>query len=396
MNPQELKKAIITDAKTLEDYVIEKRRQIHKNPELAFEEEKTASLVEEELHKIGYETQRTAKTGVIATLQGASEGKTVALRADMDALKVPDEKKKPYKSQIQGKNHACGHDAHTAMLLGAARILFDYREHLKGTIKLLFQPAEEDLGGAEKIIEAGHLDDVDVVFGLHVWAELPSGVLSTRKGAMLASCDDFLVTIIGKGGHSASPHEAIDPTVVIADIYDALQKVMTREVDPFVNAVLTTPVLQGSNAANIIPSQASLRGTLRTMDPQVRLSLRKRIPEIVQGYSQAWRCEGIVEFNDEAFYPVMMNDAQIVDELATMLEDLDIDTTLDPSLGSEDFSFYTEKTKGAFIALGIQNEEKGIIYPHHHPKFDVDEEVLWKGTAAYAILGFFPLLESNS
>ncbi|MHA2495462.1 MAG: M20 metallopeptidase family protein [Candidatus Hodarchaeales archaeon] len=396
MNAQELKNAIITDAKTLEDYVIKKRRLIHMHPELALEEEQTASLVEEELHKIGYETQRAAKTGVIAILQGASEGKTVALRADMDALKVPDEKDVPYKSQIPGKHHACGHDSHTAMLLGAARILFDYRRYLKGTVKLLFQPAEEDLGGAEKIIDAGHLDDVDVIFGLHVWAELPSGVLSTRRGAMLASCDDFLVNIVGKGGHSASPHEAVDPTVVVADIYGALQKLMTREVDPFANAVLTTPVLQGSNAANIIPSQASLRGTLRTMDPQVRLTLRQRIPEIIQGYSQAWRCEGSVEFSDDAFYPVTMNNPQVVDEIATMLEDLDIDATLDPSLGSEDFSFYTEKTKGAFIALGIKNEEKGIIYPHHHPKFDVDEEVLWKGTAAYAILGFFPLLESNA
>lgn len=396
MNPRELKRQIISQAKSLEDYIIEKRRQMHKQPETAFEEEKTALLVETELRAMGYETERTAKTGVIARLNGKGGDRTIALRADLDALNVQDEKDVPYKSQIPGKMHACGHDAHTAMLLGAAKILFDYREHLTGRVKLIFQPAEEDQGGAKKIIEEGHLDDVDVVFGLHVWAELPSGVLSTRKGAILASCDDFLVSIVGKGGHSASPHEAVDPTAVLSDIYDALQKLMTRELDPFANAVLTTPVLQGSNAPNIIPSQASLKGTLRTMDSQVRQTLRQRITEIVQGYSQAWRCEGVVKFDDEAFYPVTMNDSHIVGKLVTILEDLEVDTTLNPTLGSEDFAFYTEKTKGAFIALGIKNEEKGIIHPHHHPKFDVDEAVLWKGTAAYAMLGFYSLFESKA
>ncbi|MFX0116264.1 MAG: M20 family metallopeptidase [Candidatus Hodarchaeota archaeon] len=397
MDQKELQRIIISEAKDLESYISDKRRQIHMYPETAFEEERTCQLVEEELREIGYKTQRVAKTGVIAFLESNKAGKTVALRAELDALNIAEENDHlPYCSKIPGKSHMCGHDAHTAMLLGAAKILFEYREHLKGTVKLIFQPAEEDQGGAEKIIKAGYLDDVDVVFGLHVWAELPSGVLSTRKGAMLGSCDDFLVKIVGIGGHSASPHKAVDPTAVLSDIYDALQKMMTREIDPFANAVLSTPVLQGSNAANVIPSQASLKGTLRTMDPDIRLFLRKRITEIVQGYSQAWRCEGMVEYDDEAFYPVTMNNSQIVGKLVPILKDLEFETTLDPSLGSEDFAFYTEKIKGAFIALGIKNEAKGIIHPHHHPKFDVDEAVLWKGTAAYAILGFYSLFEPHS
>ena len=389
MNSDDLKQTLITEAKELESYIIEKRRYIHMNPETSYEEEKTASYIEEELHKIGYTTQRTAKTGVLAILKGKTEGKTVALRADIDALNVTEENDVPYKSTIPGKMHACGHDAHVAMLLGAAKLLFKYKEHLQGTLKLIFQPAEEGGGGGKKIAEEGHVDDVDVIFGIHVWHELPAGVIGTRKGAMMASADDFAITIKGKGGHAAAPHQAIDPTAVLVDIYNALQKLISREINPFSNAVLTAPMFEGSDAFNIIPPKAILKGTFRTMEPEVRNHIITRINEIVAGYSKAWRCGGNVELGMVAAYPPVLNDPQAVDDLTEILSSLDTVTTMEPTMGGEDFAFYLERTKGAFIGLGIYNEEKGITSPHHHPKFDVDESILWKGTAIHALLGFY-------
>ncbi|MFW9905305.1 MAG: M20 family metallopeptidase [Candidatus Thorarchaeota archaeon] len=389
MNNDNLKHTLINEAKELKSYVIEKRRHFHMNPETSYEEEKTASYIEEELHKIGYTTQRTAKTGVLAILKGKTEGKTVALRADIDALNITEENDVPYKSTNPGKMHACGHDAHTAMLLGAAKLLFKYKEHLQGTLKLIFQPAEEGGGGGKKIAEEGHVDDVDVIFGIHVWHELPAGIIGTRKGALLASADDFEITIKGKGGHAAAPHQAIDPTAVLVDIYNALQKLISREINPFANVVLTAPVFEGSDAFNVIPPQAVLKGTFRTMDPKVRDHIINRINDIVEGYSKAWRCEGNVELGITAAYPPVLNDPQAVDDLMEILSSLDTVTTMEPTMGGEDFAFYLEKTKGAFMGLGIYNEEKGITSPHHHPKFDVDESILWKGTAIHALLGFY-------
>jgi amidohydrolase len=393
MNTEELKRIIISETKTIESYIIDTRRHIHMYPETAYEEEKTAAFIDEELKKIGYETVKIAKTGVMAILRGGQDGKTVALRADIDALNITEENDLPYCSKISGKMHACGHDGHIAMLLGSAKILFKYKDQLKGKVKLLFQPAEEGGGGGKRIVEEGHIDDVDAIFGIHLWHELPAGVIGTRKGGMMASADEFSITIKGKGGHAAAPHQTIDPTAVLTDIYNSLQKIISREVDPLANAVLTTPMFKGSNAFNVIPPQATLRGTFRTMDHEIRNHIVKRIQEIVNGYCKAWRCEGEVIFNpgDMVDIPPLLNDNQAVDELSAILNSLDTVTEMDPTMGSEDFAFYLQKTKGAFIALGIYNEEKGITFPHHHPKFDVDEDVLWKGAAIYALLGFYPV-----
>jgi len=388
MKKNELKQRIIVDAKELESYIISSRRHIHTYPETLFEEESTARYVESELHKIGIKTKRIIKTGVMGEIQGAREGKTIALRADIDALNISEDTDLPYQSKNPGKMHACGHDAHTAMLLGAAQILYNYRKHLEGSIKLIFQPAEEGGGGAKLIVDAGHLKNVEAVFGLHVWSPLPSGVIGIRKGPVFASSDRFKIQITGKGGHAAAPHKTFDPTSVMVDIYNALQKLISREVDPFEPCVLSLPVFQASEAHNIIPKQSVIRGTLRSMNPNIRKFLMKRIIDVVQGYSSAWRCTGKVDFDPMA-YPAVINDEMTVKKISEILKDLENVQMMDQSMVGEDFAFYLQQTKGALLTLGIRNESKGIIYPLHHPKFQVDESILWKGTATYSILGFY-------
>jgi len=402
MNTRELKQIILQEAKEIESYIIKTRRYIHQHPETAFEEVNTRNFVEAELKSFGYETVRTARTGVIGILRPViydqTAGKTIALRADTDALNLTEENTIEYVSKNPGKMHACGHDAHTAMLLGAAQIISKHRDNLSGSLKLLFQPAEEGGGGGKLICDEGHLDDVDRIFGIHVWRELEAGVIGLRKGGMLASADAFTVIITGKGGHAAAPHQAIDPTAVLVDIYNALQKIVSREIDPFQDVILTTPVMQGSDAFNVIPREAKMMGTFRTMDPTVREHIVTRVPEIVQGYCEAWRCEGKVIFNegDMIAYPPLINDSQTIEDVGEILKDTTLKfVTMDPSMGGEDFAFYLQKTKGAFLTLGIYNEEKGIISPHHHPQFDVDEAVLWKGTALYSLLAFYPLFKSG-
>ncbi len=392
MDKEQLKNTLIDESKILKDYIISTRRHFHMYPETKFEEEQTAQFIEEELHKIGYQTIRVAKTGVIALLDGTHEGKTIGLRADTDALNVEEENEVSYKSTIPGKMHACGHDAHCAMLLGAAKLLYKYKDQLPGKVKLIFQPAEEGGGGAKKIVDEGHIEDIDEIFGIHVWRELPSGTIGTRVGPFLASADEFQITIKGKGGHAASPEQTIDPTSVMADLYNAIQKIRTREIDPLDKAVITVPVIKGSDAHNIIPSEVKMEGTFRTFSIEVREFIIKRITEVVEGYCQAWRCEGKVDFEiDGIFYPPTINHEESVLTLTEILKPLDNVVEAGLTMGGEDFAFYLNKTKGAFISLGIYNEEKGIIHPHHHPKFNVDEEVLWKGTAIYTLLGFYNL-----
>lgn len=386
MNRNELSKLIIDESKEIEADIISMRRHFHMYPETAYEEVQTAKYVEEKLREYGYTTQRAAKTGVMAIIEGKTPGKTVAIRADYDALNIHEENTdKEYCSTIPGKMHACGHDAHAAMLLGAAKIIKKFEDNLVGKIKLIFQPAEEGGGGGKLYVDEGHFDDVDIVFGIHVWGDEPSGLMGTKRGGFLASADEFLITITGKGGHAAAPHEAIDPTAVSHDIYNALQKVISREIDPFNSAVITIPQMKGSDAHNVIPSITTMHGTFRTLDNETRDYILTRIKEIVEGYAKAWRCTSKVETLNIS-YPPLVNNDEAVDNMVELLKPLDEVKFIEPSMGGEDFAFYTQKTKGAFITLGIKNEEKGITAPHHHPKFDVDESVLWKGTAMYSLM----------
>ncbi len=388
MTEASLKSSLIQACKENQEYCVSIRRQIHQNPEIMFEEYTTQALVERELTNLGFSVQKTAKTGIIATIEGISPGLCVALRADMDALNITEESDAEYKSQIPGKMHACGHDGHVACLLGAARVISKNREKLEGKVKLIFQPAEEGGGGAKFIIDEGHLADVDRIFGIHVWHPIPSGVMGTLKGPMMASADMFKITVKGTGGHAAFPHLAVDPTVVIVEIYDALQKLVTREIDPLHTTLITTPEFHGSQAGNIIASSAILTGTLRTFDHKDRIYLLERMEQLITHYSQAWRCEAKLEFIGMA-YPPVVNDPEVVDEVANIMRELGDIQEVDPTMGGEDFAFYQQETKGVFLFLGIYNKEKGIIHPHHHPQFDIDEDVLWKGAAIYSLLAFY-------
>ena len=372
-------------AKDLSDYIIKMRRDFHMYPELGYEEERTSGIVVDELNKLGYTIYRGAKTGVIGVLKGGDS--VVALRADMDALPIQEKNDIPYKSRVPNKMHACGHDAHTAMLLGAAHIISKYSEEIPGTVKLIFQPAEEHGMGAKKIVEEGFVDDVDAIFGIHVWSDLESGVIGIREGPFLASSDSFKIMLKGLGGHGASPHLSKDPIVVAVDLINAYQKIISREVNPLEPAVLSVTSIHAGSTYNVIPEDAEMLGTIRTFNMDVRNLIVERMKEITLKYSEAMRCNASIEFAED-YLPPTINNSELAEFARDALRDLGKITVPEPTMGAEDFACYMEKTKGLFIALGIYNEEKGITYNHHHPKFNVDEDILWMGSAIHSILAY--------
>jgi len=382
---------IIEFSRSLNDYVVSIRREVHMYPELRFEEFRTSDLIVNELKSLGIEVFRVGGTGVVGVVRGRGDV-TVALRADMDALPIQEENDVPYRSRVPGKMHACGHDAHVAMLLGAAKVLASIKDYLRGSVKLIFQPAEEGGAGAKKLVEEGVLEGVKAIFGLHVWAELPSGVIATRGGPMNASATSFMIRIKGLGGHAAHPELTKDPTTPAVDIYNAIQKVVTRNVDSFTPIVVSTPKFEGSNASNVIPDEVRIYGTLRVFDVGLRDRVLRRIEDIVKYYSLAWECEGTLEITGVS-YPPVVNTPELVDFTLRVASKLGEVREAPMSMGAEDFSYYLEKVPGVFIILGIKNEGKGIIYPHHHPKFNVDEDILWKGTALHTLLAYNYLRE---
>jgi len=379
---------ILSMAKALESYVIERRRYFHMYPELRYEEYRTSEVVASELRSLGYDVRRAAGTGVVGILR-CGDGPTVALRADMDALPIQEENDVPYKSRVPGKMHACGHDAHTAMLLGAARILASIKSNLRGTIKLVFQPAEEGGLGAKKIVEEGHIDDVEAIFGIHVWADLPTGYVGIKEGPILAAADIFTVRVKGRGGHGAAPHHAIDPIVAAADMINAYQKIVSREVSHLNPVVISVTQVTAGTAFNVIPQEAVMKGTIRTLDERIRDFVLRRMKEITETYAKAMRCTGEFTVGPE-HVPATVNEPELAKFARDVIETAGVAEPADvkPMMVSEDFSFYTTKAKGLFLLLGVRNEEKGIIYPHHHPRFDIDESALHIGTAIYALLAY--------
>ncbi len=371
--------------------VVADRRHLHQNPELAFEEYETAKFVADRLSQLGVEDIKTGvgKTGVTALVKGKKgDGKVIMLRADMDALPILEEVEAEYTSQAAGKMHACGHDAHTAMLLGVARILMDHRDDFKGTVKLLFQPAEEvPPGGAQAMIKDGALQDpkVDASLGLHVASDMPAGQIGVRVGPGSAGSDRFRITIQGKGGHAARPQNAVDPVVIGSNIVLALQSLVSRETDPMDSAVISTTAFIAGEAFNVIPDTAELRGTVRTISEETRTRIEQRLPEVVKGIAAAMGAEAKIDYIKG--YPSVQNDeamADIVRRAAVEAcgEEQVIESEL--GMGGEDFSYFSLEVPSCFFRCGTRNEERGIVWGHHHPKFDVEEEGFVNGMATMA------------
>jgi len=376
---------ILKKAGGLKQKMIDLRRDFHQYPELGLQEFNTARKVEGVLEALGLETRMFVNgTGVRGFLRGSEPGETIALRADMDALPIQEETDLPYQSQNKGVMHACGHDAHIAMLLGAATILSEMRKELKGNVAFIFQPAEEIGAGAKAMVEEGALEGANRIFGLHVYSILPFGTLGYRPGPLMAAGDFFDVKITGKGGHGGLPHLTVDPIVIAANAISTLQTIVSREVDPVESAVISICKMNGGEAYNVIPETATFGGTIRSHKPELREYLPKRVKEILNGVVSGMRAS--YEFNLMSKFPATINDEEMTAFVVKVAKEIlgeDKLSLLRPLMGSEDFSFYLQKVPGTFAFLGVENKDKGIIYPHHHPKFNIDEDILPLGTALH-------------
>jgi amidohydrolase len=361
--------------------VIADRRHLHQHPELGFQEHETAKFVVERLQALGAEEIKPGigRTGVTALIRGSLPGKTVALRADMDALPIVEENDVEYKSQHNGVMHACGHDSHVAMLLGTARMLQQMRDRFAGTVKLIFQPGEEGLGGAMEMIKDGALENPapDAIFGIHIWQGLDLGVVAARPGTAMVAADGFIITIHGLGGHGAQPHLCIDPIAVGAQIVTALQTIVARELDPTLPGVVTVGAFHAGEASNVIPETAELRGTIRAVTQDQREMLAKRIEEITQGIATAMRAT--IEVKITFGVPPTVNDAAMTEIVKSAAREVVGDEgTIDGPLMvvSEDMSEFLNRVPGCFYFVGSQNAERGLTWGHHHPRFDIDEEAM--------------------
>ena len=372
--------AVLTPA-DVADHAIAIRREIHRFPELGFEEERTAAIVERELAAIGIQHRRIAKTGVVGIVRGALPGKVAGLRADMDALPLTERSGESFSSEVPGKMHACGHDAHTAMLLGAARVLQADRANLHGTTVLLFQPAEEGPGGALPMIEAGAMDDpkIDAVAMLHVDPRLETGTIGFIPGACNAAADEFHVHVTGRGGHGASPHLSIDAIPCAAAIVLALQNIAAREIDPLKTVVVTIGTIEGGYRNNIIADRVTMTGTFRSQDPGVRTALETRARRIVEGVAAGYGATAKLEVIYG--YPAVINDPGIVATFRSYLEATSTMPVLSPppTMGGEDFAYFAERAPGVLVRHGIRSEAAGSTHPGHSPEFRVDERSLAYG-----------------
>lgn len=377
--------AIKAEADALRDELIARRRDLHQHPELAFEEFRTSGIVARELTALGLEVRAgVGRTGVVGLLEGATDGPTVLVRADMDALPILEENRTDYTSADAGKMHACGHDAHTTIALGVAKILAGQRDQMAGRVKFVFQPAEEIAGGARAMVADGVLDDPrpDVSLGLHVWNSLPLGKVGAADGAVMSGASRFTVRITGKGGHAASPHLGVDPVVCAAHVVTALQSIVSRSVDPFESAVISVTQINAGDAFNVIPQAADMRGTVRTFSLAVREVVFARMTDVIAHVCAAMGCTGTFSY-EHVTHPVI-NDpvvsAAARDVFKTLLPADALDLSV-RTMGSEDMSEFMSDIPGMFFFLGAADPTTDTYYGHHHPRFSIDEEVLPLGVA---------------
>lgn len=376
-------------AADVKDTVREWRRYLHKHPELSFQEEKTSQFVYDQLMSFGgLKVSRPTKTSVVASLMGSQPGKVLGLRADMDALPIHEENEVDYASENPGVMHACGHDGHTAMLLGAAKILTQMKDEIKGEIRFIFQHAEElPPGGAQELVKAGVIDDVDYMVGIHLMSTMPIGKIGIVYGPVTSNSDMFDLKIIGKGGHSSQPENSIDPVVMTAQFITSLQQIVSRNLDPKEKLVISTTTLKAGSAKNVIPEFVEIGGSVRSFSPKVREQAVSLIERIAKGVTEAHG--GTYEFNYHYGYSTVFNDTtltQLVEECMVKEFGQDCVVRGEGAMGGEDFSAYLEKAPGCFIPVGAGNAEKGIVHPHHHPRFDIDEKSLEYGVRIFVQL----------
>lgn len=393
------KELLYKEAQTLQEELVTVRRELHQHPELGFDLVYTKALVKDRLLSYGYKVQEIGKCGLIVCAGGKKPGKTILIRGDMDALPITEEAEVDYKSKTEGKMHACGHDMHTAMVLGAAKLLKEHEDEIEGTVKIEFQPAEEIFQGSEDMIANGLLENpkVDAAFMMHVVAgiPMPSGMILVPGGGIsTASCEQYHITVTGKSGHGSMPSAAVDAITAAAHIHLALQEINSRELDPFSYGVFTTCKFQAGDASNVFPETAQMWGTIRTVDKdnEVGAQIKKRMAEITSAIATAMRCEEKVEFYD--FCPAMITDEALSESARTYMQELYGDMVIDmaainggrPGGGSEDFAFVSHKvpTVGLYIAAG--NSKEGYLYGQHNSKVIFDDSILHRGSAAYAYM----------
>jgi amidohydrolase len=380
----------VAEAHAMQEQLVAWRRDLHMHPELGFQEERTSGLVADHLMRLGYRVYTgVAKTGVIGILTGVRPGPSVMLRFDMDALPIQEQNQVEYASQTPGVMHACGHDGHVTIGLGTATLLQRHRHEWAGTVKLVFQPAEEGMNGAEVMVQEGALEDYgprpDVAFGLHVWNPSPLGQAELTAGPMMAAGERWSLTVKGRGGHGALPHQTSDPVVAAAQIISALQTIVSRNVNPQKTAVVTVGTINGGNAFNIIPDRVELTGTIRSFDADVREKILSRFETLCQGIASGMGVK--VDLQIEMLTPAVVNDAAATALMRQVAEEVlgqenvhsDFQT-----MGSEDMAFFLRQVPGSFMFLGSADAERGLDYPHHNSRFDFDEAVLPLGVAILA------------
>lgn len=371
---------LLAAVETRREALIALRRDLHAHPELAFREERTAGIVEARLRAAGLVVRTgVARTGVVGVLRGGRPGRTVLVRADMDALPIQEVSEAPYRSQIPGSMHACGHDGHTSIALILAEIMGERRAEMAGTLVFAFQPAEEITSGALPMIEAGVMDDppVDAVVGLHIWNDLPVGTVALRSGPVFGSVDEITISIEGQGGHGAVPHRAVDPIVAAAHVVTALQTIVSRETAPLEAAVVTIGMIQSGTAFNIIPDRVDMRGTVRAFTEEIREHTLRRVEEIAGGVARSLRCGATV--TNRFGSPPAVNDAAVtavVRDVAVGIVAGERVVELKPTTGSDDMAYFLQRAPGCYFAVGSHNRERGLDAAHHNPRFDFDEEAL--------------------
>ncbi|WP_391202385.1 amidohydrolase [Psychrobacillus sp. L4] len=369
----------VLDFEKVKNDVVKWRRYFHQHPELSYEEINTSQFVYDTLKSFGsIEVTRPTKTSVMGRLIGSSPGKVLAMRGDMDALPITEATDLPFASENPGIMHACGHDGHTAMLLGAAKILVQRKDKIKGEVRFIFQHAEELFpGGAQEMVKAGVLDGVDKIIGLHLFTMIPTGKIVIPYGPFTANSDIFDIKIVGKGGHSSQPQETIDPISIGAQVVNNIQHIIARNIDPLDQAVVSITEFNGGTAKNIIPDSVKIGGGVRSFSKEVRVNISKRIEEVVKGITTAH--QATYEYEYEFGYGSVFNNHEVTEEIEKLIEEkFDSNTIMEtpPFMGGEDFSAFSQKVPGCFIGIGAAIDKEELNFPHHHPRFDIDERSL--------------------